>query len=804
MSGPASWTTTPFSEQRKQLLSDESLQGLAFCRAYAGLVDEWLAELLGDEPDVALVAIGGYGRAELAPGSDLDIVLLHRDRRDIDEVAERVWYPIWEEGIALDHSVNTLDGALEVADRDLDAALGFLDARTVAGAEALGPELRRRARANWRINSKRRIRELDELTTERHRRKGDVAFLLEPDLKQGHGGLRDVHAMRALAIAVDMLPPLDHTIASGDTALLDARVALHRQTRRSGDQLMLQEQDGVAEALGFDDADALMQRVSATARTIGWASDDSWHRVRRHFAGPRANTGRPDRLVSPGVVEHDGEVVLTADAPFADPSLSLRLATASASSGLPISRTSLERLRTDGAQPGDPWPTGLCTSLVDLLAGGADMIPAFEALDQYGLITRLLPEWEPVRCRRQHNPYHRFTVDRHLLEATALAAGLAPRMGRPDLLLIAAWLHDLGKGYPGDHTVVGVELMTRIAARMGFPAPDVDVLVRLVRDHLLIADAATRRDIQDPATLTHVAEAVCDRQTLELLAALTEADSKATGDSAWSDWKATLIRELVDGVSRVLAGQQPAARAEELDPELLALAESAAGGVIVQGDDDGRVVVVAPDRPGLFCQLSGLFAIQGLDVLAADLRSTVGETDGIGVAVDVFRVEPERGDEYDWVRFEANLAKVLDGRLALAPRIAERAEAYKTAPHRRAGDEMTPSVTVHNDASEDASVVEIRTGNAIGVLYRLARGFSTSNSTCARRRCRRWGTRSSTASTSSTRTARRSATKNSWGSYADQCSSSWPASRRDRANTLNASSHPIKSTITANTTRGLG
>jgi [protein-PII] uridylyltransferase len=338
----------------------------------------------------------------------------------------------------------------------------------------------------------------------------------------------------------------------------------------------------------------------------------------------------------------------------------------------------------------------------------------------------VLPEWEPVRCRRQHNPYHRFTVDRHLLEATALATELAPRVSRPDLLLLGAWLHDLGKGYPGDHTVVGVELMERIAPRMGLPQPDVDVLVRLVRDHLLIADAATRRDIQDPATLTTVADAVCDRQTLELLAALTEADSKATGDSAWSEWKASLISELVDGVARVLEGQAPAQRDDELAPDLVALAASARGGVLVRGGDDGRVVIVAPDRPGLFCQLSGLFAIQGLDVLAADLRSTDGSADGstsASTAVDVFDVRPERGDEYDWARFAANLDKVLDGRLALAPRIAQRAQAYRTAPQRRAGNAIATEVTVHNDASKTASVVEIRSVNAIGVLYHLARAF---------------------------------------------------------------------------------
>jgi [protein-PII] uridylyltransferase len=134
-------------------------------------------------------------------------------------------------------------------------------------------------------------------------------------------------------------------------------------------------------------------------------------------------------------------------------------------------------------------------------------------------------------------------------------------------------------------------------------------------------------------------------------------------------------------------------------------------------------VILAPDRPGLFCQLSGLFAIQGLDVLAAELRSTPGRPGEPDVAVDVFRVEPERGDEYDWERFAANLTKVLDGRLALEPRIAQRAHAYKTARPRRPGEPLVPEVTVHNDASDVASVIEVRTGNAIGVLYRLARAF---------------------------------------------------------------------------------
>ena len=175
MSAPARWTTTRFSEERKEILSDEALRGLALCQALAGLADRWLTELLGDEPDVALVAVGGYGRAELAPGSDLDVLLIHRNRRDIEELARRVWYPIWEEGIALDHGVKTIDEALAVAGRDLKAALGLLDARTIAGDAALGTDLARRALDAWQRKHKKWMRALADVTTARHHRFGDVA-----------------------------------------------------------------------------------------------------------------------------------------------------------------------------------------------------------------------------------------------------------------------------------------------------------------------------------------------------------------------------------------------------------------------------------------------------------------------------------------------------------------------------------------------------------------------------------------------------------------------------------------------------
>ncbi len=471
--------------------------------------------------------------------------------------------------------------------------------------------------------------------------------------------------------------------------LLDVRVALHRTTGKGSDRLVLQQQLGVAEELGLPDVDTMMRFLSGAARTIAWASDDKWHRVESHLKGPSGRVAKRDRVMSEGVVLRDGEIVAAADAPMHDPSLSVRVASAAAQTRVPIARATLERLRAEAAAPGEPWPPAAREALAELFGAGSACIGPFEALDQYGLVMRLLPEWAAVRSRVQHNPYHRYTVDRHLLEAAVQAAALTDRVARPDLLLFGAWLHDLGKGYPGDHTEAGVALMTRIAPRMGFPPADIDVLIRLVRDHLLLADAATRRDIRDPATPAHVAAAVGDVATLELLAALTEADSKATGETAWSNWKATLLAELVQRVADVLEGAQPAPKARDLEPHLQALVEKAQGRVLITGEDD-RVVVVAPDRPGLFCQLAGVLALHGLDVLAADVQSS-----DLATAVDEFRVSATHGGPPPWERFGESVVKVLDGRLALEARLAERARTYNT---RLGGDDTTSHGTQRHTA----------------------------------------------------------------------------------------------------------
>ncbi len=281
------------ADVRAQLAADDSLVGRALCDAWTAEVDRWLCELVtaaveGSDPSgVALVAVGGYGRAELSLQSDIDVLLLHAGREDIGELADRLWYPIWDAGMKLGHAVRTVKEALALAADDLDTATGLLQVRHLAGDRTLTDELARKAELQWRKRAKRWLAAMAGRVRERHSRAGEVAFLLEPDLKEGRGGLRDVHALGWAQAARSILWETDH--ASLDEAydtLLAVRVELHRRTGRPGDRLLLQEQDGVADALDYPDADVLMRTVAQAARTIAWTSDDAWARIGARSSAP--------------------------------------------------------------------------------------------------------------------------------------------------------------------------------------------------------------------------------------------------------------------------------------------------------------------------------------------------------------------------------------------------------------------------------------------------------------------------------------------------------------------------------------
>lgn len=702
---------------RTRVITDPALHGAALRASLCDVTDGWLAARLGDAREVALVAVGAYGRRQPAPGSDLDLVLVHRGTGDVKELADRVWYPVWDAGVGLDHSVRTVAEAVAVARADLKAAIGLLDARHVAGDASLTEELRAALLGAWRRDARRRLPDLVEATRLRAERAGELAFLLEPDLKESRGGLRDVNAMTAVAAAWLADAPSDK-VRTAETVLLDVRAELHRRLRRPTDRLLLQEQRPVATALGYTDEDDLMREVYGAGRTIAFAGDETWRRVQSALRPPRRWTGRLGsrrapvrRPLADGVVEQDGEVVLARDAdPSRDPVLLLRVAAAAAQAELPIAPHTLDRLAAESGALSDPWPAAARDGFVALLDAGPALVPVVEALDQVGVFERIVPEWSAVRCKPQRNAVHRFTVDRHLVETAVEAGALARQVSRPDLLVLAALLHDIGKGWPGDHTAAGVAVVPTIARRLGLRPADTDVLVTLVRHHLLLADTATRRDLDDPATVRVVADAVGNRATLDLLHALTQADALATGPAAWGDWKAGLVADLVRRTAAVLSGEPPP-QSDPLDERQRELAERGELAVDVAGD---TVTIAAPDRPGLLWRWSGVLALHRLQIRAATATS-VGP-----VAVTVFDVTPRFGSAPDWTAVRADVRRAWDDALPLAAHLAERERAYA----REHMHTPPPRVLWIEGASESASVVEVRAHDAVGLLHRLTRALA--------------------------------------------------------------------------------
>jgi [protein-PII] uridylyltransferase len=725
-------------DRRANLLAQPGLMGEEFCRRYAAEADAWLSGLADraageSRRHLALVAVGGYGRSSLCPYSDLDVVLVHNGHRDIKAVADGIWYPVWDEGVHLDHSVRRPAEVLSAAAEDARVALGLLDARMVWGEPKVAEPLIEKAKTAWRTKlGARYLPVLQSSMEERRQTAGDVAFLLEPDLKESHGGLRDVAVLRAISAFAPLLADYADLASAEESAslLTTVRVELHRMAGREQDRLLLQDQDQVAAALHFPDADALMLAVSTAGRQIAWVGDDVWRRrrlwdptppARRRFRradAPQPEAASGETHLGPDFVEVQGEVALTPAAPVSDDaSLPLRLAATAARLDKPIARGSLHRLADRMPPPGDPWTPETREALVTLLGLGHPAVDMIESLDQHGLLVRLIPEWAAVRNKPQRNAYHRYTVDRHLLEAAALAAELTDTVERPDLLLIGALLHDIGKGYPGDHTVAGMEVVETLATRMGFAPWDVEVLVELVRHHLLLPDTATRRDLDDPATIARVARAAGDRVTLHLLAALTEADSRATGPSAWGAWKAGLVADLVLRTDKMLQGET-----EPLGPDPILTAHrdlieevrhSRQPSVSLQPP---QVIVAAPDRRGMFSSVAGALALNGMDVRAANVS---GED---GVAVEVFTVEMARGNWPDTRKLRGDLVAVLSDRMPIAERLSERERVYPLR-RRSAAHDLGRDVTIDNEASETATVVEVRAPDEIGLLHRITRAL---------------------------------------------------------------------------------
>lgn len=667
------------------------------------------AACAGPATGVALVAVGGYGRGELAPHSDLDVVLVHDDDVDPGDLAATLWYPLWDSGRRLDHSVRSMGQTLEAA-ADLRVALGLLDARHLAGDPGLSLRLRTTMLADWRRQARTRLPELQTMTLKRHDVTGELAHASVPDVKESEGGLRDAGVLKALETSwlVDASTP---ALEAARLQLLDVRDEVQDLAGRPGDRIAPEMWAPLAERLGLPDAEAAQRHVRSLGRRVAHLSRLAWRRADMVLARPTGEKGRRTpalERIAPGIALSRGEVVLDAGTrPGDDPSLLLRAAAEAASRDVVLAPTTAARLVREGAELPVPWPAPARDALVRLLASGPGLLPVWETLDEVDGIETFLPEWEQIRLLPHASAIHRFTVDRHVVETCAEAGALIRTVRRPDLLLVAALLHDIGKGSLHDHSVAGEPVARKIVSRMGFTDLDADVVASLVRWHLLLANLATTRDPDDPATTAELLTHVPDAASLELLRALTEADARAASSAAWTTWRASLVDRLVSRAGHALGaeivpagagtptGSLPVPEAVRRDPTAVAV-------TIEPHDVGATVTVVAADRVGLLADVAGGLAALRVPVKAARAWAQVDADGEWGVSAW------EVPDAYlDAAVVRERIRRVVDG-----------SQQLPDLPARPAG-ELPPIVEVRPDASRASLVLEIRTSDRPGVVHRV-------------------------------------------------------------------------------------
>ncbi len=565
-----------------------------------GLWREAVESVSFDVPDhgIGLAAVGSLARGQIGPSSDLDLVVIydaHRiSDRQLNEFGNKLWYPLWDCGLDLDQSMRTKQQCEDVTDKDLPAAVGWLNVRPIAGDMSYLEDTATVVLQRWRKAARQRLPELLESASARLNRFGRLAYLNQPDVKESRGGLRD--AVLVSALAASWLADRPH--GQYDRAverLLDVRDCIHLSARKDTDLLLSQYQPRIAAHLGLADptlpreerdakaVDDLQTLLARVGRQIAFAWESTAARAehslthdRPRFAffqllNPRSGGKRQAPTFTPlaqGVVEHEHEVVLSASAePRSDPTLPLRAAVAAAEFGMPINALTLGNLGSCPIHDRD-WTAAMRSLFVRLLASGPALIQVWEELDFVDIPGRWIPEWQGIRNRPSASSAHRYTIDRHMVEVVSRLdrAGYGGRRYDDDqlaALLLAGILHDIGKR-PGvaDHAAEGARHVPVILGRMGFDAGIVRRATTLVRQHLALSQFATTRDPHDPKVARTLASMLDnDPVTLDMLVDLTRADGSSLGATAaesitkhygWSKWRESLVFAMAQATREVM------------------------------------------------------------------------------------------------------------------------------------------------------------------------------------------------------------------------------------------------------------
>jgi len=807
-----------FHKVRQELLQrhGQGLVGLAFCRTYARLMDEHLNDLFRQawgpaydaQGQASLAALGGYGREELAPGSDVDLLFLtSRSSKEWRPLVESILYPLWDLKLEVGHAVRTPAECLEMARQDFTILISLLDARFLAGDQSLFSEFQGLFR-RWLgspANKRLFFQNLKKTLAERHQKYGQTPYLLEPNIKEGQGGLRDIQTIiwtgavlykqRSFKdLAEKGLLPSDRVehLTEAYAFMTGVRTYLHALEKKKTDVLTFDLQEDLAGLLGFSGngrvsgVERFMQgyytRVYQTKSALSFFLSRAEEELR---PAKLWRLNQRSRTVEKGLVVRRGQVELSGSAQVRrKPLLLMRAFETAMVEGLPISQRGLEIIRSnldliDDAYRRDP---AAAKSFLRALAAAPRTRAAapknLEAMQNFNFLAAYIPELNQVRARVQHDAYHVYTVDVHLVltlwELKKMAMGfrsegededvlsIFKQIQDKEVLFLAGLLHDLGKGRGRDHAKQGAAMVPEIGARLGLSAERIENLSFLVAEHLFLIELATRRDLSEEKLIVGCAQKVESVERLNQLYLLSIADAKATGPGAWNQWRASLLRELYFKVLRVLtrsglaerelslrrekllskvqgllagrlAPEEVAAHFEEMSAHYLSvmtakqiarhiLLERRLGDQLViwevEAKEEGfcEVTVVTQDRPGLLSRLAGVFTLHNINILGAQVFTRTNK-----VALDVFQVShpPDRlFAEEVWAKVKKDTERALTGHLALDFRLSRKKPLLET---KSAGPRRPSRVEIDNETSDFYTIIEVYTHDRLGLLYELTK-----------------------------------------------------------------------------------
>ena len=753
---------------------------------------------------VSLVAVGGYGRREMSPASDVDLMLLHdgRDPGVVAEVAARVVQDLFDAGLQVGQSVRTIDEACRLAAGDATILSCLLESRCVTGPAAPVDRLAARLRRLVRRSPRRFAEMLIASRREEADRFGETVSLLEPNVKRSPGGLRDIQLVRWLGVVLHAAESLDEIAAVGgisrgdlvtlrEAATFQARVRtdLHLQAGRCQDELTRDHQARIADERGLESRDGLlgverfMREYIGHTRGVKRIVDAQVAALRRpagsrlaarllgHAVEGRYRVGPATVAALPG---HEREIA-------GDPAAILRLLELALLHGLPVDVTTWEAVRVASSRPAAtdaPPDPAACAAFLRLFQPPPGAVSAWRAglpdllrrLHDVGVLERFVPGFAHARDLLQFNNYHKYTVDEHSILAVERCLSLAGEPGwlgrawqgltRPRPLLLAVLFHDLGKGYPGDHSEVGAALARVACGRLGLPGEEAEIVEFLVRQHLLMAHLAFRRNLGDDSIVAGFARDVGSPEVLRMLSLLTAADVSAVGPGTWTTWKADLLGHLSDRTCELLAGDASAsgpptvgAEVEQLladrsadDPvrglarllppsavrgvpaarvaeELGRLARLPADGVFAiarwQPETSTVSITVGTHErvaAGVFHRVTAALAAERLEVLAADIY-----TFPAGEVLDRFTVrDPDFAGEPPAERLADIAAAIRSAvRAAEPPRLRPQWNPF--APQVQPAGRRPARVRFDNESSGQATIIEVFANDTPGLLSQVAR-----------------------------------------------------------------------------------